>query len=54
MTVSGLPEGSLIELYDAYGRLVISSFNSQFSILNLKPGLYLLRSAEKTAKIIKH
>ena len=54
VTVSGLPEGSLIELYDAYGRLVISSFTSQFSILNLKPGLYLLRSAERTAKIIKH
>ena len=54
VTVSGLPEGSLIEIYDAYGRLVISSFNSQFSILNLKPGLYLLSSAERTAKIIKH
>lgn len=54
VTVSGLPEGSLIEIYDAYGRLVISSFNSQFSILNLKPGFYILRSAEKTAKIIKH
>ena len=32
VTVTGLSEGSLIELYDAYGRRVISSFNSQFSI----------------------
>ena len=54
VTVTGLPEGSLIELYNAYGRLVISSFNSQFSILNLKPGLYLLRTAVGTAKVIKH
>ena len=53
VTVSGLPEGSLIELYDAYGRRVISSFNSQFSILNLKPGLYLLRTTVGTAKVIK-
>ena len=54
VTVSGLPEGSLIELYDTYGRRVISSFNSQFSILNLKNGLYLLRTAVGTAKVIKH
>ena len=53
VTVTGLPEGSLIELYNAYGRLVISSFNSQFSILNLKPGLYLLRTTVGTAKVIK-
>ncbi len=53
VTVSGLPEGSPIELYDAYGRRVISSFNSQFSILNLKNGLYLLRTAVGTAKVIK-
>lgn len=43
VTIKGLPEGSHIDIYDAAGRCVCSSFIFQFSIFNLKSGLYLLR-----------
>lgn len=53
VTVTGLPEGSLIELYDASGRLILITHHSSFIISNLPSGLYLLRTAKGTAKILK-
>ena len=58
VTVTGLPEGSLIELFDTYGRL-LSAFriqNSEFKIdvSLLTSGLYLLRTPKGTAKILKY
>ena len=58
VTVTGLPEGSLIELFDTYGRL-LSAFriqNSEFKIdvSLLTSGLYLLRTPKDTAKILKY
>ena len=53
VTVTGLPEGSLIELYDASSRLILITHHSSFIISNLPSGLYLLRTAKGTAKILK-
>jgi hypothetical protein len=53
VTVIGLPEGSHIELYDAYGRLVFKTREQTLYTGNLPSGLYLLRTAMGTAKMIK-
>lgn len=53
VTVTGLPEGSLIELYNAYGRLIILSTHQPINLSTLPSGLYLLRTTVGTAKVIK-
>ena len=55
--VKGLPAGSRIELYDASGRLLLSTVDCQLSSVNFPSGLYLLRciapdGATHTEKLI--
>lgn len=52
VTVTGLPEGSTIELYDATGRLILSTLHSPLSLSNLPSGLYLLRAGGQTMRLI--
>ena len=53
VTVTGLPEGSLLELYDAYGRLQLTTHRPSFIISGLPAGIYLLRTPLGTTKIVK-
>ena len=53
VTVDGLPEGSTISLFDAQGRQLLTTRNSQFSILNYPAGLYLLRIQTPSAVTVR-
>ena len=58
--IKGLPEGACVELYDTYGRRVLSTFNAQLSTASLPDGIYFLRIvgtprvADVVTLIIKH
>ena len=58
--ISGLPEGSRLELYDSFGRRILSTFHFPLSTFHFPSGLYLLRAVTpdggmQTVKlIIKH
>ena len=61
VTVSGLPDGSRLALYDIYGRLVLNSElrtpNSALNVASLPDGIYILRAPgtpTATKLIIKH
>jgi len=43
VTVSGLPEGSRVELYDAMGRRINESTHQRINVSTIPSGIYLLR-----------
>ena len=58
--IEGVTEGETIHIYNLQGQLQLSIFNFQFSIFNsqistqnLSPGIYIIKSGNKTSKFIK-
>lgn len=52
--MEGLPEGTRIELYDSFGRRLLSTLHSHLSTHNLPAGLYLLRAITPSGDIHTH
>lgn len=51
--IEGIDEGTGISIYNMQGQLQLSSFESQFSTLNLAPGIYIIKCRDKATKFVK-
>ena len=51
--IEGIEEGEEISIYNMQGQLQLSTSGSQLSTLNLAPGIYIIRSGDKTTKFIR-
>ena len=53
--IEGLPEGSLVELFDVMGRRLMSSYSNQIETAELPDGVYIVRCGAMVKKlIVKH
>lgn len=53
VAVEGLPQGGRIEIYDAAGRLQLSTTETRFSVVSLAAGLYLMRLSGENGVVVK-
>ena len=55
LSIEGLPEGTPVTIYDASGRLVLSSLASNLSPLtsHLPHGVYVLKAGNQIVKFVK-
>ena len=51
--IEGVTEGETIHIYNLQGQLQLSTESSPISTLNLSPGIYIIKSGNKTSKFIK-
>lgn len=53
LNISGLAEGTLIQIFDASGKQVISTYDTTINVSSLKPGMYILKAGNKIVKFAK-
>ena len=51
--IEGVTEGETIHIYNLQGQLQLSTESSPISTHNLSPGIYIIKSGNKTSKFIK-
>ena len=52
-SLDGLPIGTPVCVYDAQGRLVLSTVTPRFSVMSLHSGTYLLKAGSHIVKFVK-
>lgn len=54
LILGGLPKGTEVTVYDAAGKLMLSSTASDLNVSHLKSGVYILKAGQQIVKFSKH
>ena len=53
LNINGLAEGTLVQIFDASGKLMTATYDTTINVSSLKPGMYILKAGNKIVKFAK-